>query len=110
MSPTFWIVTMIAITSCRLSTSFKPTKLFITPLKRYLLTNKDKKTQQLFMSSTDIKRPIEYTNTIDYNLSEVKIALKNGDLFNNVPESVRDKVGTNLHLQLNHPLNIIKKR
>lgn len=29
---------------------------------------------------------------------------------NNIPESIVEKVGRNLHLQQHHPLNIIKRR
>ncbi len=36
--------------------------------------------------------------------------IKNGHPSNNIPDAIILKVGKNLHLQKNHPLNIIKKK
>jgi hypothetical protein len=47
----------------------------------------------------------------DYHVNEdtLKI-LKNNHPNNNIPDSILQKIGRNLHLQKNHPLNIIKTK
>lgn len=63
-----------------------------------------------------IKKPIKMSTItptqkiVSYDLNAVVSTLKNGHPFNNVPQSIIEKVGSNLHLRTNHPLNIIKKR
>eukprot|EP01031_Cornospumella_fuschlensis_P031913 gene31913-38585_t len=42
--------------------------------------------------------------------SSIGAGITNKHPANNVPDSIYEKVGRNLHLQQNHPLNIIKKR
>lgn len=66
--------------------------------------------KKLRMSAVDTLASTQAGSKVAYDLNAVRAILNNGDSFNNVPESVVDKVGSNLHLQMNHPLNIIKKR
>jgi hypothetical protein len=45
-----------------------------------------------------------------FSLQHTMRLLSDKHPMNNVPESINEKVGRNLHLVKNHPLNIIKKR
>jgi hypothetical protein len=81
-------------TKCRLASN---------PLNRWKHAH-SKHSSRMAATDTPIKTPVSY------DLNAVRSTLKNGHPFNNIPESIVEKVGSNLHLQKNHPLNIIKKR
>ncbi len=44
------------------------------------------------------------------DLAAIRALLTSGDPLNNVPPAIADKVGINLHLTANHPLNIVKRK
>lgn len=50
------------------------------------------------------------TSTYCNELEQVLSRVKSGHKKNNIPSSIVDKIGRNLHLAKNHPLGIIKTK
>lgn len=60
------------------------------------------KTQKIFFKT--------FTTSTTSTLNNFKDILRNNHPQNNIPTSIEEKVGYNLHQRTNHPLNIIKKK
>ncbi len=60
------------------------------------------------------KKSFQYSlrsfNTSNFSNEDVLQILKSKHPNNNIPDSILNKVGENLHLKSNHPLCIIKKK
>ncbi len=77
---------------------------------RVLLRNQQPKTWLNLHRTKYRLRPTDTSVASSYANDVIVSQLKNNDPDNNISESILSKIGRNLHLQKNHPLNIIKTK
>jgi hypothetical protein len=102
-SSSFWLVSLIFMLLSRYGSSFhfvlnQSTKKFIN------FRSLNPKRYETSLSA------VERITTSKHTDEELLRLLRNNGPDNNISDSILSKVGRNLHLQKNHPLNIIKTK
>lgn len=66
----------------------------------------------LRFASTARRSIVKSTSRLFYDATTIKASIESYKTHpnNNIPSSIADKVGSNLHLQPQHPLNLIKQQ